>query len=739
MTTPASRRVALGASPLGRRTRGSDVIRSGVLALLLACVAVSRAPTVAAESYNVTEVKEIQGESNNDLFGRAAAISRDGSRVAFGSYWHDGGGKTNNGRVVVYEKSGGGWSQLDEIEGDNTEDVMNQVALSQDGTRMVVGVPGANTVRVYEESNGAYGLIESFIGDTNDVMGGKVAISDDGTIVAAFSPMRNDWRGNVRVWEETNSGWTLVQKLSGDPGHTNEGFGGGLALSADGGRLVVGAAGNDAAGEHGGAVGVYERDGVTGSYEQLGTNITTNAGESFGSWVSMSADGNRIAVGAPRINGGYVRVYDLSSGDWVKVEEISGTYRLGESVSLSSNGTRLVVGDKYYISRDGEQFRGAVYVFQEFTNGWSQIGSTLIGDVVGEVFGLAVSISGDGTVIVAGGDGSAHEHYSDSRSQIPGVGRVYEVTPSPCNLAPPTNGALGSGCGGSTLQSGQTCQPTCDSGYDLSGETSCFAGTLTSATCSAKSCVATTDPTDDGSDGAFYCINDGTIGGTTGSCTCTNCAAGYGGDSCQTAQDCVATTDPTDDGSDGAFYCINNGTIGGATGSCTCTNCAAGYGGDSCQTAQDCVATTDPTDDGSTGSLYCPAGNIIGGATGSCTCDPAPCAFPGPPTNGAAGTCVNATLASGTTCAPACDDGFRLVGVTSCSSGTLTRATCDPIAEANATDSSLPTAPAASPPPPPDSPPRSLIFDYEESGASARGTLLAVVLAILAAAIAPTP
>jgi WD40 repeat protein len=688
MTTPASRRVALGASPLGRQTRRSGVIRSGVLALLLACVAVSRAPTVAAESYDVTEVKEIQGESNNDLFGRQAAISRDGSRVAFGSLWHDGGGKTDNGRVVVYEKSGGGWSQFDEIEGDNSNDGLCQVAFSQDGTRMVVGVTGANTVRVYEESNGAYGLIASFTGDTDDRLGVKVAISDDGTIVAASSSMHNDWRGNVRVWEETSNGWTLVQKLSGDPGQTNEGFGGGLAFSSDGGRLVVGAAGNDAAGENGGAVGVYERDGVTGSYEQLGTNITTNAQESFGQSVSISADGNRIAVGAPRISGGYVRVYDLSSGDWVKVEEIRGsslnTPKLGGSVSLSSNGTRLVASDEW-----NSNLRGSVYVFQEFTNGWSQIGSTLVGDVDGECFGNEVSISGDGTAIAAGGDGSQHPHRTESGLQIPGVGRVYEVTPSPCNLAPPTNGALGSGCGGSTLQSGQTCQPTCDLGYDLSGETSCFAGTLTSATCSAKACVA--------------------------------------------------STDPNDDGSTGEFYCIHNGTIGGTTGSCTCTDCDAGYGGDSCQTAQDCTATTDPNDDGSTGSLYCPAGNVIGGTTGSCTCSPAPCAFPGPPTNGAAGTCVNATLASGTTCAPSCDDGFRLVGVTSCSSGTLTRATCDPIAEANATDSSLPTAPAASPPPPPDSPPRALIFDYEESGASARGTLLAVVLAILAGAIAPTP
>ena len=36
----------------------------------------------------------------------------------------------------------------------------------------------------------------------------------------------------------------------------------------------------------------------------------------------------------------------------------------------------------------------------------------------------------------------------------------------------------------------------------------------------------------DGGDGDFYCVNGGTIGGTTGSCTCTSCDTAYGGASC---------------------------------------------------------------------------------------------------------------------------------------------------------------------------------------------------------------
>ena len=95
-------------------------------------------------------------------------------------------------------------------------------------------------------------------------------------------------------------------------------------------------------------------------------------------------------------------------------------------------------------------------------------------------------------------------------------------------------------------------------------------------------CVASSDESADGTDGQFYCINGGTVSGTTGACTCTGCDAGYGGANCQTIGACTGSTVASKDGSDGTFYCINGGTVGGTTGSCTCTGCDAGYGGASC-------------------------------------------------------------------------------------------------------------------------------------------------------------
>merc|ERR1712159_330128 len=62
---------------------------------------------------------------------------------------------------------------------------------------------------------------------------------------------------------------------------------------------------------------------------------------------------------------------------------------------------------------------------------------------------------------------------------------------NPCDVsAAPANGAVG-GCN-STLASGSTCQPTCDTGYTVYGASSCTAGTLTPATCTKNPTTTTT-------------------------------------------------------------------------------------------------------------------------------------------------------------------------------------------------------------------------------------------------------
>ncbi|GMI47449.1 hypothetical protein TrCOL_g9426 [Triparma columacea] len=168
--------------------------------------------------------------------------------------------------------------------------------------------------------------------------------------------------------------------------------------------------------------------------------------------------------------------------------------------------------------------------------------------------------------------------------------------------------------------------------------------------CVGDPCVASSTPSDDGLDGNFYCINGGDVGGWWNmygsSCTCTSCNTGFSGPHCATIP-CVSSSTPSDDGSDGNFYCTNGGDVGGwwdeDGSSCTCTSCNTGYGGPNCAACptgysgsppddcspDPCLASSTSTDDGSDGNFYCINGGDIGGTTGSCTCSSCNTGFSG--------------------------------------------------------------------------------------------------------------
>ena len=266
-----------------------------------------------------------------------------------------------------------------------------------------------------------------------------------------------------------------------------------------------------------------------------------------------------------------------------------------------------------------------------------------------EIFGNDASNNVSGTLTaecaaISGG-------YSD----VIGEGQCYtreksddELTrATPCDAStPPTNGGVGN-CTGS-LASGSTCQPTCNSGYTVSGTSSCFAGTLTAATCSGDPCDASTPP-------AHGTAGDCTNSLTSGSTCQPTCDSGYtvsGTSSCSagtltaatcSADPCDASTPPT------------NGGVG------DCTNSLAS--GSTCQPTCDSGYTL-------LGTSSCDTGKLT-----AATCSADPCDASTPPTNGTAGDCTD-SLASGSTCQPTCDSGYTVLGTSSCFAGTLTAATC---------------------------------------------------------------
>ncbi|GMH73073.1 hypothetical protein TrST_g10227 [Triparma strigata] len=50
-----------------------------------------------------------------------------------------------------------------------------------------------------------------------------------------------------------------------------------------------------------------------------------------------------------------------------------------------------------------------------------------------------------------------------------------------------------------------------------------------------------------------------------------------------TGDPCVASISSSDDGSNGTFYCVNGGSVGGIPGACSCSSCNMGFSGPSCE------------------------------------------------------------------------------------------------------------------------------------------------------------
>ena len=349
---------------------------------------------------------DIDGGAAYDESGFSISLSSDGTRVAIGAPRTDWGG---NDHVRVYAESSGVWNQVgSDIDGEAGTDLSgHSVSMSSDGTRVAIGAilndgNGSNSghVRVYAESSGVWNQVGSDIDGeaVGDQFGYSVYMSSDGSRVVIGAPY-NDGNGtnsgHVRVYAESSGAWAQVgSDIDGEA--ASDYFGHSVSMSSDGTRVAIGAKNNDHNGTNSGHVRVYAESG--GLWTQVGSDIDGEAaGDMFGTSVSMSSDGARVAIGAPNNDGtgtdaGHVRVYAESGGTWTQVGadidgEAAGDYS-SRSVSMSSDGTRVAIGAPFNTSA------GHVRVYSE-SNGWT----TYLPDLT--VSGITKA-STDGDIVAVG-------------------------------------------------------------------------------------------------------------------------------------------------------------------------------------------------------------------------------------------------------------------------------------------------------------------------------------------------
>ncbi|MCF6257475.1 MAG: hypothetical protein L3J98_12085 [Gammaproteobacteria bacterium] len=379
-----------------------------------------------------------------DGFGHAVSLSRDGNTLAVGAHGEDstatgvstdGSGEDDNtainsGAVYVFSRSDGVWSQQAYVKASNTgasDSFGEVVSLSTDGNTLAVGV------RL--EDSAATGV-------SNDGSG-----EDDNTASGS---------GAVYVFSRSGSAWSQQAYVKASNTEGGDLFGFAVSLSSDANTLAVGADGEDSAatgastdgsGENdntainSGAVYVFSRNG--GVWEQQAYVKASNSEkfDGFGHAVSLSSDGNTLAVGAfvedsaatgvssdgsgendnTARGSGAAYVFSRSDGFWsqqayVKASNTGASDQFGDVVSLSGNGNILAVGTNWEDSAatgtrtdgsgeaDNAAFNaGAVYVFSRNGNTWSQQAYIKASNTEeDDGFGFAVSLSGDGNMLAVG-------------------------------------------------------------------------------------------------------------------------------------------------------------------------------------------------------------------------------------------------------------------------------------------------------------------------------------------------
>jgi 6-phosphogluconolactonase (cycloisomerase 2 family) len=167
------------------------------------------------------------------------------------------------------------------------------------------------------------------------------------------------------------------------------------------------------------------------TWNQIGQDIIGEAnGDEFGYSVSISEDGETIAVGTFN-SASYIRIYLLEDDgtSWGQIgEDIVGEADydyFGYSVSLSADGSTLAIGAPNNDDNGDDSGQVMVYRINSEESSWERlVQKSILGDNAGDRFGTSVNLSPDGNTLAIGSPGYWEEE------DRPGYVRVFSLESS---------------------------------------------------------------------------------------------------------------------------------------------------------------------------------------------------------------------------------------------------------------------------------------------------------------------
>ena len=385
-----------------------------------------------------------------DYFGGSVSLSADGKLLAAGTAYDCGYGNLmyNTGAVHLFSFTGTDFSDGSLV-----------------GT-VGAGYLGEHSVSFSSSAGDYFGYSVSLNGNGRLMAVGAIGddgfgnISSDTGAVYLFSFSDSFFSGGT-LQSVIGKGYALGNNYDVAALDANDHFGTAVSLNSNGTLLAVGASGDDGVDNSvtdSGALylfdltfadGNYHLDGKPSAPRRIGSGytipVTLGQGDNFGCSVSLNGAGDLMAVGAfgddgssdTLVDSGAVHLFSKTGAGFSLVGTLGSDYGsvapgvvergdwFGRSVALNDSGKLLAVGATGDDGAGNDIFNsGALHLFTfsgtDFS-GAQKVGTigrdysgliTLSTLAVGDAFGGAVSLNGDGTLLAVGAPGD--DSYSNT-------------------------------------------------------------------------------------------------------------------------------------------------------------------------------------------------------------------------------------------------------------------------------------------------------------------------------------
>jgi len=242
-------------------------------------------------------------------------------------------------------------------------------------------------------------------GMDDDRFGSAVSLGKDIAVVGA--PNSDDTglsSGSAYVYQRNpaDGSWAQTQKLVAHDAGASDIYG--LAVAVDGDNIAIGSRYDDEAGTNGGAVYFYRRNGDTWDFQMKATAAGSVSSDYLGFSVSLEGDYAVVGATGKDDNGsasGAVFVFKRNtvSGSWFQVDKLlasdgAASDQFGYTVDIS--GDFIIIGAPF--DDDTALNSGSVYIFKRNTglDTWTEVSKVVAATPVAEDrLGTVVSIHGD--------------------------------------------------------------------------------------------------------------------------------------------------------------------------------------------------------------------------------------------------------------------------------------------------------------------------------------------------------